>query len=70
MVDFCLHPSQNPFDSTHSLSISNFGHFPLSNSSELGHYSYSPCRWLQVLGNSSKHGEAWVIVGGGQYPVE
>jgi hypothetical protein len=34
MVSFCLLPFQIPFDSTHSLSISNFGHFLFKNSTE------------------------------------
>ncbi len=34
IVSFYLLPSQSPFDSTHSLSISNFGHFLLADSNE------------------------------------
>jgi len=58
MVSFyLLNFFSSPFDSKHSLSISNFGHFLLTNLIELGHSSYPPCGWFQVSRNSPKHGE-------------
>jgi hypothetical protein len=70
MVSFCVLPSQSPFDSTHSLSISNFGHFLFKDLTKLGHSSRPPRGWFQVSKNSPRHSEAWVIVSGGQYHVQ
>jgi hypothetical protein len=70
MVNFCLLPSQSPFDLTHSLSISNFGHLLLADLTKLGHFSYLPRGWFQISRNSPRHGEAWGIIGRKGYHVQ
>ncbi len=65
MVSFCLLSSQSLVDSKHSLSISNVCNFILVDSIELDHSSCPPHGCFQLSGNSPKHGEAWVVVGGG-----
>jgi hypothetical protein len=70
MVSLCLLSSQSFGDSKHSMSICNVGNFILIDSTELGHSSCLPRAWFQVLRNSPKHGEAWVVIGGRQYLVQ
>jgi hypothetical protein len=70
MVSFYLLSFQSHVDSKHSLSISNLGNFILADMIELGHSSCLHVGGFKFQKNSPRHGEAWVVTGGGRYLVQ